>query len=194
MRTLYHLWLNPFSRKVRIVLAEKGLEFEMVVEQVWERRQGFLALNPAGEVPVLVEPDDTVLSDSQAICEFLDELQPEPSLMGRGLHERRRPLPGIVQRDRRMPLRNPGGGECRAALHRRHAAAGGLFDTHEASRGVSRAAVSFQVRRLARLRRQGRCVQLRRRLQCLHGHQRAMPNGVRLQDVQRSTDHPLYHG
>ena len=88
MRTLYHLWLNPFSRKVRIVLAEKGLEFEMVVEQVWERRQAFLALNPAGEVPVLVEPDDTVLSDSQAICEFLDELQPEPSLMGRGLHER----------------------------------------------------------------------------------------------------------
>ncbi len=88
MRTLYHLWLNPFSRKVRIVLAEKGLEFEMVVEQVWERRQAFLALNPAGEVPVLVEPDDTVLSDSQAICEFLDELQPEPSLMGRSLHER----------------------------------------------------------------------------------------------------------
>ena len=88
MRTLYHLWLNPFSRKVRIVLAEKGLEFEMVVEQVWERRQAFLALNPAGEVPVLVEPDDTVLSDSQAICEFLDELQPEPSLLGRGLHER----------------------------------------------------------------------------------------------------------
>ena len=88
MRTLYHLWLNPFSRKVRIVLAEKGLEFEMVVEQVWERRQAFLALNPAGEVPVLVEPDDTVLSDSQAICEFLDELQPEPSLMGRDLHER----------------------------------------------------------------------------------------------------------
>ena len=88
MRKLYHLWLNPFSRKVRIVLAEQGLDFEMVVEQVWERRQGFLALNPAGEVPVLVEPDDTVLSDSQAICEYLDELQPELSLMGRNIHKR----------------------------------------------------------------------------------------------------------
>ena len=61
MRTLYHLWLNPFSRKVRIVLAEKNLEFNMKVEQVWERRPEFLALNPAGEVPVLVEPDHTVL-------------------------------------------------------------------------------------------------------------------------------------
>ncbi|MEE2760706.1 MAG: glutathione S-transferase family protein [Pseudomonadota bacterium] len=88
MRKLYHLWLNPFSRKVRIVLAEMGLDFEMVVEQVWERRQGFLALNPAGEVPVLVEPDDTVLSDSQAICEYLDELKPELSLMGQNIHKR----------------------------------------------------------------------------------------------------------
>ncbi|NQV56010.1 MAG: glutathione S-transferase family protein [Rhodospirillales bacterium] len=88
MRTLYHLWLSPFSRKVRIVLDEKGLKFEMVVEQVWERRREFLALNPAGEVPVLVEPDDTVLADSQAICEYLDEVQPEPNLGGRTSHER----------------------------------------------------------------------------------------------------------
>ncbi|MAF49689.1 MAG: glutathione S-transferase family protein [Rhodospirillales bacterium] len=88
MRTLYHLWLSPFSRKVRIVLAEKGLEFKMNVEQVWERRNEFLALNPSGEVPVLVEPDDTVLADSQAICEYLDELQPEPNLLGRNPHER----------------------------------------------------------------------------------------------------------
>ena len=82
MRTLYHVWLNPFSRKVRIMLAEKKLDFAMEVEPVWERRTEFLALNPAGEVPVLVEPDNTVLSDSAAICEYLEEQSPEPNLMG----------------------------------------------------------------------------------------------------------------
>ena len=88
MRTLYHLWLSPFSRKVRIVLAEKKLEFQMNVEQVWERRRDFLALNPSGEVPVLVEPDNTVLSDSNAICEYLEEKAPEPNLIGRTPHDR----------------------------------------------------------------------------------------------------------
>ena len=88
MRTLYHLWLNPFSRKVRIVLAEKKLEFTMKVEQVWERRSDYLALNPAGEVPVLIEPDSTVLSDSGAICEYLEEKIPNPNLLGRKAHER----------------------------------------------------------------------------------------------------------
>ena len=82
MRTLYHIWLNPFSRKVRIMLGEKKLDFAMEVEPVWERRTEFLALNPAGEVPVLVEPDNTVLSDSSAICEYLEEQSPEPNLMG----------------------------------------------------------------------------------------------------------------
>ncbi len=80
MRTLYHLWLSPFSRKVRIALSEKGLDFELKAEKVWERRHQFLALNPAGEVPVLVEDDGTVIADSTAICEYLEEAHPEPPL------------------------------------------------------------------------------------------------------------------
>jgi len=82
MRTLYHHWVCPFSRKVRIVLAEKKLAFEMVVEKVWEQRPEFLALNPANDVPVLVEPNGAVLADSTAICEYLDEIQPDPPLLG----------------------------------------------------------------------------------------------------------------
>ncbi|MFQ5984911.1 MAG: glutathione S-transferase family protein [Alphaproteobacteria bacterium] len=82
MRTLYHLWLSPFCRKVRIVLREKGLDFEMKVEKVWQRRAEFLEINPAGEVPVLVEEDGTVLADSGAISEFLDETHPTPGLLG----------------------------------------------------------------------------------------------------------------
>ena len=74
MRVLYHLWLSPFSRKVRIVLREKNLDFTLKIEKVWERRPEFLALNPASEVPVLIEPDGTVLSDTTAIVEYLDEV------------------------------------------------------------------------------------------------------------------------
>ncbi|MCC6597893.1 MAG: glutathione S-transferase family protein [Alphaproteobacteria bacterium] len=82
MRTLFHLWLHPFSRKVRIVLAEKNLDFELQVEKIWERRMEFLALNPAGDVPVLIEEDGTTLANSQVICEYLEEVYPQINLLG----------------------------------------------------------------------------------------------------------------
>jgi len=82
MRLLYHLWLSPFSRKIRVVLKEKNLDFTMKVEKTWERRPEFLALNPAGEVPVLIEPDGSVLADANAIAEFLDEAYREKLLLG----------------------------------------------------------------------------------------------------------------
>ncbi len=82
MRVLYHLWLSPFSRKVRVALGEKRIDFELRAENNWRRREKFLAINPMGEVPVLVEPDGTALSGSQVICEFLDDIHPNPSLMG----------------------------------------------------------------------------------------------------------------
>ena len=82
MRMLYHFPLSPYSRKVRIALKEKALEFELQVEEVWERRDAFLALNPAGQVPVLVEDDGAAIVDSQAIAEYLDEVYPERPLIG----------------------------------------------------------------------------------------------------------------
>ena len=88
MRQLLHLWLSPFSRKVRVVLAEKELPCDLRVEKVWELRPGFLALNPAGLVPVLVEDDSTVISESGAICEYLEERYPEHSLLGATASER----------------------------------------------------------------------------------------------------------
>jgi len=88
MRTLYHLWLSPHSRKARIVLGEKKLEFDLRTEKVWERREGFLRLNPRGEVPVLVETDGTAISGGQVISEYLDETHPKPALLGRGPLER----------------------------------------------------------------------------------------------------------
>ncbi|HUK06544.1 MAG TPA: glutathione S-transferase family protein [Stellaceae bacterium] len=82
MRLLYHLWLSPLARKIRVVLKEKNLDFTMKVEKTWERRPEFLALNPAGEVPVLIEPDGAVLADAGAIAEFLDEVYREKLLIG----------------------------------------------------------------------------------------------------------------
>ena len=88
MRFLYHFWLSPFSRKVRLALREKNLEFELQLEKYWERRDEFLSRSPAGEVPVLQEPNGLVLADSQAICEYLDDAYPEPPLLG-GFSEQR---------------------------------------------------------------------------------------------------------
>jgi glutathione S-transferase len=82
MRVVYHLALSPPSRKVRVALREKNLDFTLKSEKMWERRPEFLALNPAGEVPVLIEPDGTVLADSGAIVEYLDEVYREKILIG----------------------------------------------------------------------------------------------------------------
>jgi len=82
MRTLFHLWLHPFSRKVRLALGEKNLKFEPVIEKVWERRTEYMSMNPAGDVPLMVEEDGTILSNSSVICEYLDEVYPETSLLG----------------------------------------------------------------------------------------------------------------
>ncbi len=82
MRTLYHMFLSPYSRKVRIALREKGLDFELKSEKTWERRPEFLALNPAGQVPVLVEENGAVFADSVAITEYLEEAYPDaPKLL-----------------------------------------------------------------------------------------------------------------
>ena len=48
MRRLYHQPLSPFCRKIRLVLAEKKIEVELVEEPTWERRMDFLRMNPAG--------------------------------------------------------------------------------------------------------------------------------------------------
>jgi glutathione S-transferase len=82
MRILYHHWLSPAARKVRVVLAEKKLPFELRLEKESDRRPEFLALNPAGEVPVLVEEDGEVICDGGAICEYLEETRPETPLLG----------------------------------------------------------------------------------------------------------------
>jgi len=80
MNRLYHYPLSPFSRKVRLSLAEKRIEVELVEERFWEKDADFLRRNPAGKVPVL-KMGDRVMADSTAICEYLEEKHPAPSLL-----------------------------------------------------------------------------------------------------------------
>jgi len=88
MRYLYHLPLSPFSRKIRLVLSEKRLPFELRMEKVWERRAEYLELNPACTVPTLLEDNGLAIPDSSVICEYLEEAYPDISLLGRTLAER----------------------------------------------------------------------------------------------------------
>ena len=80
MPTLYHVPLSPFCRKVRLSLAEKRVECELVEVKYWEKEPEFLRRNPAGKVPVL-KIDGKLLAESSAICEWIEEVYPEPSLM-----------------------------------------------------------------------------------------------------------------
>ncbi|MCR9150869.1 MAG: glutathione S-transferase family protein [Rhodobacteraceae bacterium] len=59
------------------------MEVELVEERYWEQSPEFLRRNPAGKVPIL-RMEQRVMSESQAICEYLDEVAPEPPLMPRG--------------------------------------------------------------------------------------------------------------
>jgi glutathione S-transferase len=74
MWQLHHFPLCPFSRKVRLLLAEKAVTHEMVRVSPWLQQDEFLDLNPAGLTPVLVDPERGVtLIDSGAICEYFEE-------------------------------------------------------------------------------------------------------------------------
>jgi len=80
MARLFHVPLSPFCRKIRLSLAEKKIEVDLVEERYWEEDPDFLRRNPAGKVPVL-RLDGIMMSESAAICEYIEETRPEPSLL-----------------------------------------------------------------------------------------------------------------
>src|ERR1700676_2829630 len=72
MFTLFHHSFCPHSRFIRLALGEHGLDLRLVEERVWERREGFLALNPAGSTPVLIS-EGRPIPGAAIIAEYLDE-------------------------------------------------------------------------------------------------------------------------
>ena len=82
---LYDYGTAPNPRKVRIFLAEKGVEYELVQVDMTKREHKspeFLKMNPSGKVPVLEIDDGRYLSESIAICRYLEGVYPQPNLFG----------------------------------------------------------------------------------------------------------------
>ena len=73
MAKLYHHPLCPHSRFVRAVLAELGMEPELIEERPFDRRDEFLALNPSGQTPVFVDEGVAIAPGAGVIAEYLDE-------------------------------------------------------------------------------------------------------------------------
>ncbi len=99
---LIHDPMSPFCRKVRVVLDEMGVRFSLTQENVSLRREEFLALNPAGEVPVLIDGNGSALADSQAIAEYLQDIHKEPDLLGGTPAERAETRRLVAWFDRKM--------------------------------------------------------------------------------------------
>ncbi|MFC3531873.1 glutathione S-transferase N-terminal domain-containing protein [Vogesella facilis] len=80
MMTLYSGTTCPFSQRCRIVLYEKGMDFEIIDVDVLNKPEDLAVMNPYNEVPVLVERD-LILHESNIINEYIDERFPHPQLM-----------------------------------------------------------------------------------------------------------------
>lgn len=80
MMKLYSGSVDPFSHRCRIVLFEKGMDFEVIDVDLANKTEDLAVLNPYGSVPVLVERD-LVLSEANIINEYIDERFPHPQLM-----------------------------------------------------------------------------------------------------------------
>ena len=70
---LFHHPFCPHSRFVRLMMGEYGVAARLVEERVWDRREAFLLLNPAGTTPVLVEEGHPAVPGADVIAEYLDE-------------------------------------------------------------------------------------------------------------------------
>ena len=80
MNRLYHVPLSPFCRKVRLSLAEKRIEVDLVEERYWERDLDFMRRNPAGKVPAMTTARGTLLGESSVLLEYLEDAYPDQPL------------------------------------------------------------------------------------------------------------------
>jgi glutathione S-transferase len=79
---------SPYVRKVRIVLAEKKIDYEFEVDSPWTAETKVANVNPLGKIPVLILDDSTVLFDSRVIVEYIDSVAPNNKLMPESNRER----------------------------------------------------------------------------------------------------------
>jgi glutathione S-transferase len=90
MLKLHGALLSPFVRKVRVVLAEKQVPYELVPANPFEKSPAFLALSPLGRIPALEDEQGRSLADSSVIAEYIEERFPTPPLFPRDPYDRAR--------------------------------------------------------------------------------------------------------
>ena len=98
--------IGPNPRVVRMFIAEKGIEIPVEPVDVMSgenRREPYLQKNPAGQLPCLELADGSRLSEITAICEYLDEKYPEPSLLGSTPEERAKTRMWVRRIDLNIP-------------------------------------------------------------------------------------------
>lgn len=79
---------SPYARKVRVVMAEKKIDYQLVEENVWSPDSTIGQFNPLGKVPCLVMEDGGAIFDSRVIVEYVDTLTPVGKLIPQGGRER----------------------------------------------------------------------------------------------------------
>ncbi len=79
---------SPYVRKIRIVLAEKKIDCDLVLDSPWVEGNQVAAVNPLGKIPVLVLDDESTLYDSRVIAEYLDTMAPNNRLIPASGRER----------------------------------------------------------------------------------------------------------
>lgn len=89
MLTLFHHPMHAASRFVRLVFAEYGDELSLIEEKPWAKRKEFLALNPAGTLPLLLADGDIPIGGAAVISEYVDETR------------------GVLKRDKRLFAEDP---------------------------------------------------------------------------------------
>ncbi len=87
-RILHHISLSPACRKIRLMLYEKNLPYELHTENIWPPRKELYELNPAGTVPVLLDINGEIICGSYPIAEYLEEQYPHTPLFGNDLHSK----------------------------------------------------------------------------------------------------------
>jgi len=69
---------SPFARKIRVIMREKKIKFEEIIDVPWNADTLTLGLNPLGKIPILVREGQDPLFDSKVIAEYLDNFKPNP--------------------------------------------------------------------------------------------------------------------
>ena len=82
MFTLYHYYLCPSSRFVRLVLEEYKIKYNVQLENYWRPQKDFLKINPAGHLPVLIDEQNNSIIGANSCLEFFKDLNLKPYLLG----------------------------------------------------------------------------------------------------------------